>query len=244
VKHNLKQKLPDTVLKSLHQAGIYEQYIPKPGNINPGDFERATPFSYEFGFDRGGAIDRFYIENFLEENAHLVSGTVLEIGDNDYTLRYGADRVKKSDILHVDSRNPKATYVGDITDAPQIESNSFDCIILTQTLHLIYDFRSALKTCFRILKPGGSLLLTVPGISHIDHGEWKDYWLWSFTDKSMRRLMLENFDEGRVETKTYGNVYVAAAFLYGMGLPEFKKEFLSHHDPSYQVIISVKATKG
>jgi glycosyltransferase involved in cell wall biosynthesis len=244
VRQNLKHKLPDTVLKSLHHAGIYEQYTPKPGHVNPGDFERATPFSYDFGFDRGGAIDRFYIEHFLEENAHLICGTVLEIGDNEYTLKYGGDKVKKSDILHVDSKNPRATYVGDITDVPQIETNSFDCIILTQTLHLIYDFHAALKTCFRILKPGGTLLLTVPGISHIDHGEWKDYWLWSFTDKSMHRLMLENFDESQVEIQTYGNVYVAAAFLYGMGLPEFNKEFLSHHDPSYQVIISVKATKA
>jgi hypothetical protein len=37
---------------------------------------------------------------------------------------------------------------------------------------------------------------------------------------------------------------VAAAFLYGMGLPEFKKEYLFHHDPSYQVIISAVAIKS
>jgi glycosyltransferase involved in cell wall biosynthesis len=243
LRENLKEHLPDTLLRSLHHAGVYKQYTPKPGKISAGDFDRKTPFSYDFGFDRGGPIDRFYIEEFLDQNRLLIKGTVLEIGDNEYTVRYGGDRVSQSEILHVDSSNPRATYIGDITDVPQIPSERFDCIIFTQTLHLIYDFRAALRTCYRILKPGGTLLLTVPGISHIDHGEWKDYWLWSFTDKSMKRLLSDSFVKGEVDIRTYGNVYVAAAFLYGMGLPEFKKDYLSHHDPSYQVIISAKAIK-
>jgi hypothetical protein len=84
----------------------------------------------------------------------------------------------------------------------------------------------------------------VPGISHIDKGAWRDYWLWSFTDTSIRKLMAECFHDARVDVRTYGNVYVAAAFLYGMGLPEFRKEFLFHHDNSYQVIISAAAVKA
>jgi glycosyltransferase involved in cell wall biosynthesis len=239
----LKRSLPDQTLKFLHHIGIYKQYTPPPGKIEPGDFQRVKPFSTDFGFDRGGAIDRFYIEHFLAENRQSVRGKVLEIGDNEYTLKYGQDRVLQSDILHIDSGNTKATYIGDITDVPQIPSEQFDCIIFTQTLHLIYDFTSALRTCYRILKPGGCLLLTVPGISHIDQGEWKDYWLWSFTDASIKRLMRDTFNGSSVNIKTYGNVYVAAAFLYGMGLPEFRKEFLFHHDPSYQVIITARAVK-
>lgn len=243
-RETLKSRLPERLLKTLHRLGVYKHYTPKPGHVSAGDFDRKTPFSYDFGFDRGGAIDRFYIENFLAGNSSAVKGSVLEIGDNEYTLRYGGEKVLKSDILHIDASNSKATYIGDITNVPQIASGQFDCIIFTQTLHLIYDFKSALHTCYRILKPGGTLLLTVPGISHIDHGEWRDYWLWSFTDKSIRRLMKECFQEKDIEISTYGNVYVAAAFLYGMGLPEFKKDFLFHHDPSYQVIISAKATKN
>jgi glycosyltransferase involved in cell wall biosynthesis/SAM-dependent methyltransferase len=244
LKQNLKTHLPDPILKSLFFAGIYKHYTPRPGHVEPGDFNRVTPFSYEFGFDRGGAIDRFYIENFLERNRKAIAGTVLEIGDNEYTMRFGGEKVSQSDVLHIDNRNHKATYIGDITDVPQIPSGRFDCIIFTQTLHLIYDFKSALQTCYRILKPGGCLLLTVPGISHIDHGEWKDYWLWSFTDKSIKRLLNETFQGNNVEVASYGNVYVAAAFLYGMGLPETRKDFLVRHDPSYQVIISAKATKS
>ncbi|HYG03226.1 MAG TPA: glycosyltransferase [Chryseosolibacter sp.] len=243
VKSSLRDNLPDSVLKKLRDFGMFRHYTPKPGKVRPGDFERTTPFSYDFGFDRGGAVDRYYIEMFLRDNEMSIQGTVLEVGDNEYTLKFGGSRVLKSEILHVDASNEKATYVGDITDIPAIPDNHFDCIILTQTLHLIYDFRKAIQSCFRILKPGGSLLLTVPGISHIDHGLWRDYWLWSFTDKSIQKLLNENFNDSNVKIRTFGNVYVAAAFLYGMGLPELKEKELLIHDPSYQVIISAKATK-
>ena len=247
LKHNgktvLKKILPDTILKVLFRKGFIENYTPPLGKIKAGDFERITPFSFDFGFDRGGPIDRYYVESFLEKNKGTIYGRVLEIGDNEYTLRFGGAAVKQSDILHIDAKNKKATFIGDLSNSPQLPSDSFDCIVLTQTLHFIYDFKAALQTCHRILKPGGSLLLTVPGISQIDHGEWREYWLWSFTDKSMGRLMSELFESEAVEIKTYGNVFVATAFLYGMGLPEFKRKYLHYHDPSYQVIISVKATK-
>lgn len=242
-KNLLKKILPDVMLKVLFRRGFFENYTPPLGKIKAGDFERITPFSFDFGFDRGGPIDRYYVESFLEQNRGVICGRVLEIGDNEYTMRYGGSTVKQSDILHIDAKNKKATFVGDLSNAPQLPSGGFDCVVLTQTLHFIYDFKAALQTCHRILKPGGSLLLTVPGISHIDHGEWREFWLWAFTDKSMRRLMNEFFEEGSVEIKTYGNVFVASAFLYGVGLPEFKKKYLKHNDPSYQVIIAVKAIK-
>jgi glycosyltransferase involved in cell wall biosynthesis len=239
----LKKNLPDEVLKWLHRKGLYRLYTPAMGKVKPGDFERKTPFSFDFGFDRGGPVDRYYIENFLERNKRTVKGRVLEIGDNEYSFHYGENRITQSDILHIDSANQKATFVGDLSNAPQVPSVAFDCIILTQTLHFIYDFKAALQTCYRVLKPGGVLLLTVPGISHIDHGEWREYWLWAFTDKSMTRIMEETFPSSKIEIETFGNVFVASAFLYGMGLPEMKKEFLDYQDPSYQVIITVKATK-
>ncbi len=250
VKHSLvsmarlmKGNLPDNFLRALHEVGMYKNYLPPVGKVDVGDLERATPLSSDFGFDRGGAIDRFYIEEFLETNAQAIRGTVLEIGDNEYTLKFGRTCVSKSDILHIDSSNEKATYVADIAHAPQMPSEYFDCIIFTQTLHLIYDFKSALATCYRILKPGGTLLLTVPGITQVDKGEWKDYWLWSFTDTAMKKVMADTFNGSRVEVKTFGNVYVASAFLYGMGLPEVSRSMLCVHDPAYQVIVSVRATK-
>src|SRR5829696_76019 len=72
-------------------------------------FSRLTPVSDRWGFDRGLPIDRYYIEAFLGARAHDIRGAVLEVGDRAYTSRFGADRVNRSEVLHVDSSNPNAT---------------------------------------------------------------------------------------------------------------------------------------
>jgi SAM-dependent methyltransferase len=230
-------------LRLLHKAKLYNGYLPAVGQVQAGDFARTTPFSNEFGYDRGGPVDRYYIENFLQKEAPSIRGRVLEIGDNSYTMQYGGKQVTESDILHVDTSNPRATFIGDLSSAPQIPDNTFDCLVLTQTLHLIYDFREALQTCYRILKPGGSLLLTVPGITPIDRGEWKETWYWSFTDKALHRLFTETFLPGSFTIASFGNVYAASTYLYGMGLPEVNKENLDYYDPQFQVINAVRAVK-
>lgn len=217
---------------------------PAIGKVNTGDFDRTKPFSTEFGYDRGGPVDRYYIENFLKKQAGCIKGRTLEIGDNEYTLMFGGDALTQSDIMHVDDKNNKATFVGDLSNAPHLPDNTFDCIVLTQTLHLIFDFKGALDTCYRILKPGGILLLTSPGITPIDHSEWKNIWYWSFTDTALKMLLSKSFPAGEIEIETFGNVHVATAFLYGMGLQEVPKEKLDYHDPHFQVIIGVKAVKN
>ncbi|WP_187264256.1 glycosyltransferase [Pontibacter beigongshangensis] len=243
IKSIIKKNAPNFGLKWLHRMGLTKKYTPKVGSVTPRDFDRLTPFSRDFGYDRGGAIDRYYIENFLQGEATCIKGRVLEIGDNEYTMKFGGGKVSKSDIFHVNDENPQATLIGDISNAPQIPDNTFDCIILTQTLHLIYDFKGALATCHRILKPGGALLLTVPYITSIAKDEWGATWYWSFTDKVLRLLMAETFPGGKAEVGSFGNVLVASAFLYGMGRTEISQKELDHYDPQYQVINTVKAIK-
>ena len=45
----------------------------------------------------------------------------------------------------------------------------------------------------RALKPGGVALVTVPGISQIDRGEWGESWYWSLTRASALRLFGDVF---------------------------------------------------
>jgi SAM-dependent methyltransferase len=243
IKSSIKKLIPYSILKRLRRLTSSKSLPPPINHVGLGDFNRLTPFSKAFGYDRGGPIDRYYIESFLKKEAGSIAGRVLEIGDNSYTLLYGGKNVTTSDILHVDENNPAATFVGDISHAPQIPDNIFDCIIFTQTLHLIYDFKSALRTCHRILKPGGTLLLTVPYITSIDHGEWNATWYWAFTDKVFGPLMQETFPGSLTDVCCFGNVMTASAFLFGMGQPELSKEKLDFHDPHFQVIIAVKTVK-
>jgi SAM-dependent methyltransferase len=243
LKKIIKNYTPLFALRLLHKAKLYPGYQPAIGQVAVGDFQRLVPFSTEFGYDRGGPIDRYYIENFLLKEAACIRGRVLEIGDNTYTLQYGSTAVSQSDVLHIDATNSQATFVGDLSDAPHIPDNTFDCLVLTQTLHLIYEVKCALQTCYRILKPGGTLLLTVPGITPIDRGEWKNTWYWTFTDRALHRLFAETFSIGSVEILSFGNVRVATAYLYGLGLPEIDEVSLDYYDPQFQVINAVKAVK-
>ena len=213
------------------------------GHVQMGVLRRVMPVSPQFGYDRGQPIDRYYIENFLASHATKVRGCVLEIGDDSYTRKYGGSRVTGSEVLHIAEGNPKATIIGDLAHADHIPSNTFDCIILTQTLHLIYDVQAAIQTLYRILKPGGVLLATFPGISQISADEWANTWYWSFTTLSARRLFEEIFPPENILVEAHGNVLAAAAFLYGMAAEEFHQEELEHRDPHYEALITLRAVK-
>ena len=212
-------------------------------NIDFGNLRRVKPISQEFGYDRGLPIDRYYIEKFLAAQANDICGRVLEIGDDSYTHQFGSQRVITRDVLHVVAGNPVATIIGNLSNADHIPSNTFDCLILTQTLHLIYDVPAALETIYRILKPDGTLLATFPGISQISNDEWADNWYWSFTTLSARRLFEEIFPKANIKMETYGNVLAAAAFLQGLAAKELTPEELDYLDPNYELLITVRAKK-
>lgn len=216
--------------------------IPPPGTVRFGDLRRTRPVSSDFGYHRGGPVDRYYIESFLEQHDADVRGHVLEIGDDSYTRRFGGDRVKRADVLHVDSVDG-ATYAGDISEGSFLPDETFDCIILTQTLHLVYDFPAALRTIRRILSPGGVLLLTVPGISNMDSGEWGSSWYYSFTHLSLRRMAEESLAGFDVEITSYGNVLAAVGFLHGLSRHEFTQAELDDHHLPYSLIHALRARR-
>jgi len=72
---------------------------------------------------------------------------VLEVGDRGYTERYGADRVSHSDVLNVRAGAPGTTIVADLTHGEGIADAAFDCIVLTQTLQLIFDVPPRYAPC-------------------------------------------------------------------------------------------------
>ena len=214
------------------------------GRVSFGDLRRTAPISRHFGYDRGKPVDRRYIEDFLRRHASDIRGRVLEVGDNAYTRSFGGAGVEKSEILHVDPDAPNATYCADLADGDGLPDAAFDCIVLTQTLHLIFDLKRAITTLHRILKPGGVLLLTVPGVSSVDAGEWGSTWYWSFTPAALDRSLKEAFRESEVVVTGYGNVLSAAAFLYGLAEDELRPHELNACDPQYPVIVAARAVKS
>jgi SAM-dependent methyltransferase len=195
----------------------------------------------EFGYSRGTPIDRHYIEGFLENHSGDVRGRVLEIGDDTYSRRFGGERITMQEVLHIHAGHPQATIVGDLADPGALPKQTFDCIILTQTLHLIFDMSTAVEQIHAALKPGGVALITVPGISPLDRGEWKASWYWSLTDLALARLLSGPFQRKKVTISTYGNLYSATAFLHGAAVEEIETAKLAHFDAAYPVTVTARA---
>jgi hypothetical protein len=237
----LRRILPGPAVKKLRRM---TRSVPV-GGVDLGDLRRLAPISKEWGFDRGQPIDRYYIERFLESWSGDVRGHTLEVGSNRYTTRFGGDRVVKSDVLHVSKSEPPVTIVADLTRDDGIPGATFDCVILTQTLQFIFDTRSALENLHRILVPGGVLLATFPGICQISREDMDQFGQpWSFTTYSARRLFEEAFSGAELGIRAYGNVLSAVALLEGLAAQDLEPEELKHHDPDYEVLVTVRARKA
>jgi SAM-dependent methyltransferase len=244
MKQQLRQLAQRLLPLSLRRGLVRATRWPPVGRVRFGSLRRLKPISPDWGIERGRPVDRYYIERFLAAHAGDIQGRVLEIGDNSYTRHFGGDRVMQSDVLHVAEDRPQVTIIGDLTNAEHVPSASFDCIILTQTLQAIYDVPAVIRTVHRILKPGGVVLVTIPGISKIsryDMDRWGYYW--SFTTCSARRLFETFFPPDKVQIEAHGNVLVAIAFLHGLADRELRPRELDYHDPDYEVLITVRAQK-
>jgi hypothetical protein len=234
----------DGTLVELARPWLKRLIVQRATKLDWGTFHRTEPLSRQFGYDRGQPIDRVYIESFLAAHAEVITGRVLEVGDDTYTWRFGAGRMTTSDVLHVSNDHPRASLVADLADVQSLPEGRFDCIICTQTLHLVYAIPQAVAGLHRLLAPGGTALVTVPGITPIDRGEWRDVWCWSFTPHSLRRAFSDVFGPERVEVQSHGNVLAAAAFLYGVAAEELSPTELEVHDEAYPVTVTAAARKA
>jgi SAM-dependent methyltransferase len=240
LKRVARRVLPRRMKTALWTVASGSTYVPV-GYVRFGSLRRRAPISRHFGYDRGTPIDRYYVERFLERQAADIRGRVLEFGDNEYTRRFGGERVTRSDVLHPTADNPHATIVGDLADPASLPEGEFDCIVCTQTLHLIYNIDAAVRGLRRMLRPGGVLLATFPGLSPISDVEWRRHWYWSLTEYSAQRLFGDVFGASAVRVEVHGNVLSTTAFMHGLAAGELRHEELEFHDPDYQMLIAVRA---
>jgi peptidoglycan/xylan/chitin deacetylase (PgdA/CDA1 family) len=133
--------------------------------------------------------------------------------------------------------------VADLRAAANVPSESYDCIVLTQTLHLLDDVPRALAECERLLRPGGVLLATLPCASRVclEYGREGDHW--RVTEAGARGLFSAVFAEEALELRCYGSVLTHAAFLYGLACHELDPAELDAVDPYFPLLIGVRAAK-
>lgn len=237
----LPQETRAAVVEAQRKYGLQ---WPRTGHVNFGDFRRMTPISRIFGMDRGRPIDRYYIEKFLEAHAGDIKGRAMELGDATYIKRFGTG-VTQIDVLHVVAGNPEATIIADLTDADQIPSDAFDCIIFTQALQMIYDMKAAMGTLYRILKPGGVVLMTTHGTSKIARRLGRDDWgeYWRLTAQGVGALVRDVAPDAELSVTSYGNVMSAGAFLYGLAAEDLKAAELDAADDDFEIILGARIRK-
>lgn len=195
------------------------------------------PVGKLFGQPRGGSICRYYIDEFLTNHKFEIRGRVLEIADRTYTSRF-MERVDESYCLHFDKAfaSEGMDFYGDLIDGTGMRKEFYDCIILTQVLNCIKDIRNTPQILIDSLKPGGTLLITVSGISpvsRLDMDRWG--YFWNFTDAAILGMFEAKNTECDIEI--YGNYKVACAFLGGMSYTELSEEDLKYVDEDFQVLV-------
>jgi GT2 family glycosyltransferase/SAM-dependent methyltransferase len=211
--------------------------------VDWGSLRRLEPVSRVWGLDRGQPVDRYYIERFLERNADSITGDILEVKDPGYASAFGS-RIRSLAVVDVAEHNPEATLVADLSQPDALPEDRYDCFLLTQTIHIIYEVDEVVRNAHRALAPGGVLLATLPCVSRVDYESGLGSDFWRFTPASARRLFEQSFGEGNVEVEAYGNVLACTAFLQGVAANELSLAELDQHDPYFPLLVAVRAVKA
>jgi SAM-dependent methyltransferase len=144
------------------------------------------------------------------------------------------------DVLDVDPANARATIKVDLARADAIADAAFDCVIVTQTLQLVYEVAAAVRHLRRIVAPGGVVLATVPTVSRLVL-EPPSVDFWRFTSAACQRLFVDAFGSRSVDVTAFGNLATCTGFLAGLAAEELTAAELAAHDERFPLLVAVRA---
>lgn len=194
-----------------------------------GDLRRTDPVG-GWGYERGTPVDRWYIDRWLARWPGLVRGRALEVKGDDYASRLGAQTVE---VVDIDPGNARADVVGDLCLPGTLEAGRYDAAVVTQTLQFVAHPDQAVANVLRALRPGATLLVTVPVVSRV--GGEQDRWRW--TPLGLHELLAAAAPPGAlVETEGLGNDLACRAFLFGLAVEDLAADVLAHRDPRYPLV--------
>lgn len=243
IRHQVGGHVPSVVKRGLRKLYRYPRFQRFARRPRWGNLRRMRPFSERWGYDRGTAIDRHYIDRFIRDHASAITGRVLEVKEGLYAdvLGHGIDQL---DILDVNDRNLVATIIGDLGKPGCLPVGVYDCAIITQTLQYVPETDVAMTNLWQSLKPGGLLLLSVPCLAR---GEISllDREAWRFLPGGVRSLVERYCDPApsELEVTAHGNLLVDLASLLGLAADDLRAAELATDDPVYPLVVTCAARK-
>ena len=131
-------------------------------------------------------------------------GRLLDAGAGD--LQYKAllkQFVESYESFDIEKRQKSVDYLGDVQDMREISSSRYDVVFCNQVLEHVSEPQKALMEFYRILKPGGVLLLAVPHLSRL-HEEPQDFY--RYTQYGVTHL-LGRAGFNKIETYKTGGLF-------------------------------------
>ena len=147
-----------------------------------------------------------------KEASKLISGTVLEIGCGEgygiselvqFSEKYiGVDKFDTYISEDIKKQNDIVFHKMEIPPLLNIEANSIDFVVTFQVIEHIQDDNYFLREIFRVLKPGGKLLLTTPNkLMSLSRNPWH---IREYTPFEMKDILRKYFVKSEVKG-VYGN---------------------------------------
>lgn len=149
---------------------------------------------------------RGLVRGWIERNASLLGDDVLEVGSRIHSP--GAWWLVNRDLaqgqwLGVDMQDGEGVdQVQDIHDLPADWFGRFSAVLCSEVLEHVARPWVALPELFRVIRPGGAIIITVPSCFPL-HAFPDDFYRYS---ESGLRILLEDAGFDRIETANGGNV--------------------------------------
>ena len=114
-------------------------------------------------------------------------GRLIDLGCGNMPFRsFVSGQLIGYDSLDLFPRHTLVTYVGDIQNMTMIQDETYDTALCMEVLEHVPDPFRAAREIYRILKPGGILVMSVPHLSRL-HDEPHDYY--RYTRHGVRCLL-------------------------------------------------------
>jgi SAM-dependent methyltransferase len=221
-------------IEALGSAGLVS---PVPRSIDFGHFKRYAPFCPEYGYSRGTAIDRHYLQQFVAAIRDQVIGATVEIGGRKGNQgTYGFDRCSEYRVMDV-NRGAGVDIVADAHDRAALPRESLDSVVLFNVLEHCERPRRVVENIHGWLRTAGRVFCVVPNAQRV-HRCPRDFW----------RILPDAFPtlfEGFriVKLVVYGNMLASIASLAGVAAEEMSARDLAEVNLEYPVATGVIAEK-